>query len=164
MAASTATPEFAYGVTDWWEVGLYLPFAVQDRQLLSTPSSCGRWFVSPNAEQRNFFYGVNFEFSNSTPKFSQTRFGWRSAPSSVSARATTSSSSTPIVDIGFGKYGEADFNPGGTDWRKSSARISPSGSSTTPISGRSGIFKKLSEQAAHAVCRHRLQARRAQRR
>ena len=22
------TPEFAYGVTDWWEVGLYLPFAI----------------------------------------------------------------------------------------------------------------------------------------
>src|SRR6266446_5612486 len=29
------TPEFAYGVTDWWEVGLYLPFAIQDRQFLS---------------------------------------------------------------------------------------------------------------------------------
>jgi hypothetical protein len=28
------TPEFAYGVTDWWEVGLYLPFAIQDRQFL----------------------------------------------------------------------------------------------------------------------------------
>ena len=25
------TPEFAYGVNDWWEVGLYLPFAIQDR-------------------------------------------------------------------------------------------------------------------------------------
>ena len=24
------TPEFAYGVTDWWEVGLYLPFAIQN--------------------------------------------------------------------------------------------------------------------------------------
>jgi len=35
-------------------------FAVQDRQLLSDSSSCGRCFVSPNAEQRNFFYGVNF--------------------------------------------------------------------------------------------------------
>ena len=22
------TPEFAYGLTDWWEVGLYLPFAI----------------------------------------------------------------------------------------------------------------------------------------
>jgi hypothetical protein len=22
------TPEFAYGITDWWEAGFYLPFAV----------------------------------------------------------------------------------------------------------------------------------------
>jgi hypothetical protein len=22
------TPEFAYGITNWWEVGFYLPFAV----------------------------------------------------------------------------------------------------------------------------------------
>ena len=29
------TPEFAYGVTDWWEVGLYLPFAIKDQQFLS---------------------------------------------------------------------------------------------------------------------------------
>src|ERR1039457_4667183 len=29
------TPEFAYGLTDWWEVGLYLPFAIQDQQFLS---------------------------------------------------------------------------------------------------------------------------------
>jgi hypothetical protein len=24
------TPEFAYGLTDWWEAGFYLPFAVND--------------------------------------------------------------------------------------------------------------------------------------
>src|SRR5580692_11587631 len=24
------TPELAYGVTDWWELGLYLPFAVNE--------------------------------------------------------------------------------------------------------------------------------------
>jgi hypothetical protein len=33
------TPEFAYGVNDWWEVGLYLPFAIQDRKFLSACSS-----------------------------------------------------------------------------------------------------------------------------
>src|SRR5271154_5202486 len=29
------TPEFAYGITDWWEGGFYIPFAVSDGQLLS---------------------------------------------------------------------------------------------------------------------------------
>src|SRR6202048_642813 len=74
------TPEFAYGVTDWWEVGLYLPFAIQDRQFLSGSFKLRSLFVSPNAEQRNFFYGVNFEFSNTTPKFSQSRFGLEIRP------------------------------------------------------------------------------------
>src|SRR5258705_9882351 len=74
------TPEFAYGVTDWWEVGLYLPFAVQDRQFLSDAFKLRTLFVSPHADQRNLFYGVNFEFSNTTPKFSQSRFGLEIRP------------------------------------------------------------------------------------
>src|ERR1700738_3404408 len=57
------TPEFAYGVNDWWEVGLYLPFAIQDRQFLSASFKLRTLFVSPQAEKRDFFYGVNFEFS-----------------------------------------------------------------------------------------------------
>ena len=74
------TPEFAYGVTDWWELGLYLPFAIKDQQFLSDAFKLRTLFVSPNAEQRNLFYGVNFEFSNTTPKFSQSRFGLEIRP------------------------------------------------------------------------------------
>jgi hypothetical protein len=44
------TPEFAYGVTNWWEVGLYLPFAIQDRQFLSDAFKLRTLFVSPHAE------------------------------------------------------------------------------------------------------------------
>src|SRR5664280_824799 len=51
------TPEFAYGVTDWWELGLYLPFAIKDQQFLSDSFKLRTLFVSPNADQRNFFYG-----------------------------------------------------------------------------------------------------------
>src|SRR5258708_17246151 len=74
------TPEFAYGVTDWWEVGLYLPFAVQDRQFLSDAFKLRTLFVSPHAEQDNFFYGINFTLSNTTPQFSQTRFAMEIRP------------------------------------------------------------------------------------
>src|SRR6267378_7868304 len=105
------TPEFAYGVTDWWEVGLYLPFAIKDQQFLSDAFKLRTLFVSPNAEQRNFFYGVNFEFSNSTPKFSQTRFGLEIRPIVGIRNADYEFIVNPIVDIGFGKYGEADFAP-----------------------------------------------------
>jgi hypothetical protein len=105
------TPEFAYGVTDWWEVGLYLPFAIQDRQFLSNSFKLRTLFVSPNAEARNFFYGVNFEFSNTTPKFSQTRFGLEIRPIIGIRNADYEFIVNPIVDIGFGKNGEADFAP-----------------------------------------------------
>ena len=105
------TPEFAYGVTDWWEVGLYLPFAIQDRQFLSNSFKLRTLFVSPNAEQRNFFYGVNFEFSNTTPKFSQSRFALEIRPIVGVRNADWEFIVNPIVDVSFGKYGEADFAP-----------------------------------------------------
>ena len=58
--------EWAYGVTDWFEQGLYLP--------VWSPSSEGRgWsidgfklrelFVRPHAHDHKLFYGVNYEFS-----------------------------------------------------------------------------------------------------
>src|SRR6202163_501010 len=112
------TPEFAYGITDWWEVGLYLPFAIQDRQFLSDSFKLRTLFVSPNAEQRNFFYGVNFEFSNTTPKFSQTRFTMEIRPIIGIRNADYEFIVNPIVDIGFGKHGEADFAPAARVARK----------------------------------------------
>ena len=112
------TPEFAYGVTDWWELGLYLPFAVKDRQFLSDSFKLRTLFVSPNASERNFFYGVNFEFSNTTPKFSQSRFGMEIRPIIGIRNADWEFIVNPIVDISFGKYGEADFTPAARVARK----------------------------------------------
>src|SRR5229473_8459280 len=109
--AINGTPEFAYGVNDWWEVGLYLPFAIQDRQFLSDSFKLRTLFVSPNAERRNFFYGVNFEFSNTTPKFSQTRFVLEIRPIIGIRNADYEFIVNPIVDVGFGKNGEAEFAP-----------------------------------------------------
>jgi hypothetical protein len=105
------TPEFAYGVTDWWEVGLYLPFAIKDQQFLSDAFKLRTLFVSPNAGEHNFFYGVNFEFSNTTPKFSQSRFGMEIRPIIGVRNADYEFIVNPIVDIGFGKYGEERFTP-----------------------------------------------------
>src|SRR5260370_8210662 len=58
------TPEFAYGVTDWWEVGLYLPFAIQDRQFLSNSFKLGTLFVSPSTDHRNVLSAPIFQSSN----------------------------------------------------------------------------------------------------
>ena len=92
-------------------MGLYLPFAIQDQQFLSDSVKLRTLFVSPHADQRNFFYGVNFELSNTTPQFAQTRFGLEIRPIIGVRNAQWEFIVNPIVDIGFGKYGEADFTP-----------------------------------------------------
>jgi hypothetical protein len=139
------TPEFAYGVTDWWEVGLYLPFAIQDQQFLSDSFKLRTLFVSPNADQRNFFYGVNFEFSNTTPKFSLTRFGLEIRPIVGVRNADYELIVNPIVDIGFGKNGEADFAPAARVARNLGHDLFV-GLEYYADFGRIGDFAKLSDQ------------------
>jgi hypothetical protein len=139
------TPEFAYGVTDWWEVGLYLPFAIQDQQFLSDSFKLRTLFVSPNADQRNFFYGVNFEFSNTTPKFSQTRFVLEIRPIIGVRNADYELIVNPIVDIGFGKNGEADFAPAARVARKLGQDLFV-GLEYYADFGRIGDFAKLVDQ------------------
>ena len=139
------TPEFAYGVTDWWEVGLYLPFAIQDQQFLSDGFKLRTLFVSPNAEQRNFFYGLNFEFSNTMPRFSQSRFGLEIRPIIGVRNANWEFIVNPIVDVSFGKYGEADFTPAARVARK----LAPDtfvGLEYYADFGEIGNFSKLADQ------------------
>ena len=48
--ALQGTPEFAYGLTDWWEAGFYLPFAVNGAgQFLSDGAKIRSLFVVPDA-------------------------------------------------------------------------------------------------------------------
>jgi hypothetical protein len=139
------TPEFAYGVTDWWEVGLYLPFAIKDQQFLSDAFKLRTLFVSPNAEQRNFFYGINFEFGNTMPKFSQSRFGLEIRPIIGVRNADWEFIVNPIVDVSFGKYGEADFAPAARVARK----LAPDtfvGLEYYADFGEIGNFAKLADQ------------------
>jgi hypothetical protein len=139
------TPEFAYGVTDWWEVGIYLPFAIQDQQFLSDSFKLRTLFVSPNAEQRNFFYGVNFELGNSTPKFSQTRFGLEIRPIIGVRYVEWEFIVNPIVDIGFGKYGEVNFAPAARVARKLGPDLFV-GLEYYADLGKIGSFSPLAEQ------------------
>jgi hypothetical protein len=139
------TPEFAYGVTDWWELGLYLPFAIKDQQFLSDGFKLRTLFVSPNAAGRNFFYGVNFEFSNTMPRFSQTRFGMEIRPIVGVRNADWEFIVNPIVDIGFGKDGEADFAPAARLARKLGPDLFV-GLEYYADFGKIGSFAKLEDQ------------------
>src|SRR4030081_717343 len=55
--ALNGTPELAYGVNEWWEMGWYAPFAVdQDGRFYSNVLMIRLFFVSPDAAKRVFFY------------------------------------------------------------------------------------------------------------
>ena len=140
------TPEFAYGMTDWWELGLYLPFSVQDRQFLSDAFKLRTLFVSPHAADRNFFYGVNFEFSYEMPRFAQTRFGLEIRPIIGVRNAQYEFIVNPIVDVGFGRYGEVDFTPAARVARKFGDDLF-AGFEYYADFGEIGNFKKLSDQS-----------------
>ncbi len=57
--------EWAYGVTDWLEAGLYLPLysVSKDRGATINGGKLRLLFTAPHAAERTFFYAVNFEFS-----------------------------------------------------------------------------------------------------
>jgi len=106
------TPEFAYGLTKWWEAGFYLPFAVNGAgEFLSDGAKVRSLFVVPDAGKRDFFYGVNFELGYELPQFSPTRWTLEVRPIVGVRNAPWEFIVNPIVDVGFGAAGEADFAP-----------------------------------------------------
>jgi hypothetical protein len=106
-------PEWAYGVTDWFEAGIYLP--------LYSISGTGAWtydgfklrtlFVKPNAAEQRFFYGVNFEFSWNRPQWNQNRntqeirpiIGWHLGSYDLIIN--------PILDNSYKGFSRLDFAP-----------------------------------------------------
>ena len=56
--------EWAYGMTDWFEAGLYLPiYSAASGDAGFQGFKIRTLFVVPHADDRRFFYGVNLEFS-----------------------------------------------------------------------------------------------------
>jgi len=106
-------PEWAYGVTDWFEAGLYLP--------LYSLSGTGAFtyngfkvrtlFVKPDAAAQTFFYGVNFEFSWNTAHWDPERntqeirpiIGWHLGPYDIIVN--------PILDNSWKGFSRLDFAP-----------------------------------------------------
>ncbi len=58
-------PEWAYGATEWFEVGLYMPLysISKGRGGSLNGFKLRTLFVRPHAEDHTFVYGMNFEFS-----------------------------------------------------------------------------------------------------
>jgi hypothetical protein len=110
--ALQGTGEWAYGITEWWEMGFYTPYAV-DRNFTpySNAARIRQLFVIPNAAEREFFYGVNFEISYAMPQFSDAQWNLEIRPIVGWRKGDYEFIINPIVDMGFGQNGDSIFAP-----------------------------------------------------
>ncbi len=110
--ALNATPEFAYGVTDWFEAGLYIPWAIDgEGQFLSNNFKLRTLFVMPEAEKRDFFLGINFEYDLPNPHFDPNRYAMELRPIIGWRNPQWEFIVNPIFDVGFGSHTYLDFVP-----------------------------------------------------
>lgn len=68
--------EWAYGAAPWFEAGLYLPLysVTRNGSVLYNGFKLRTLFVTPDAAKREFFYGVNLEFSFNTAHWDQRTY------------------------------------------------------------------------------------------
>jgi hypothetical protein len=110
--ALNGTPELAYGVNSWYEIGFYAPYVVsRDGDVYSNAGKIRHLFAVPNAAKREFFYGVNFEFSYQMPKFAETRYASEIRPIIGWRKGDWEFIVNPIVDVSFGSQGDTEFFP-----------------------------------------------------
>ena len=89
--------EWAYGVAPWFEGGLYFPlYSITSKgSVLYNGFKLRALFVTPDAAEREFFYGVNFEFSFNTAHWDARRY---------------TSEIRPIIGAHIGRF-DFIFNP-----------------------------------------------------
>jgi hypothetical protein len=105
--------EWAYGVTKWFEAALYLPLYTHDKNIGSTIDGfkLRALFAAPRADDRRFFYGVNFEFSVNSRHWDANRItsevrpivGWHLKPWDIIVN--------PILDTSYNGLKNLDFVP-----------------------------------------------------
>jgi len=108
--------EWAYGVTRWFEAGLYLPLYTYDKNLGwgINGAKLRSLFAVPDADERRFFYGANFEFSYNAKRWDAKRYtseirpivGWHLKPWDIIIN--------PIVDTSYDGLENLEFVPA---WR-----------------------------------------------
>ncbi len=111
--ALNGTPEFAYGVKDWWEVGLYLPYAItRDGDPKSGGFKLRTLFVSPHAAERSFFYGMNFELGWAPVLFEENKWNLEMRPIIGVRIKPIEFIINPIIDTALsGESRQVSFDP-----------------------------------------------------
>ncbi len=111
--ALNGVPEFSYGVTPWFEAGLYLPVytITNDGRAELDSGKIRALFVSPFAANRTFFYAMNFELSYNAYHWEPTRFSGEIRPIIGWHLKAWDLIVNPIVDTDFKRLGQLDFAP-----------------------------------------------------
>lgn len=107
-------PEFALGVTDWFEAGLYLPLYSRDRSMGFGLDGLKlrALFAAPHGDDRTFVYGVNFEFSYNAKRWDTTRITSEIRPIIGWHLKSMDIIFNPIVDTSYDGFGNLEFVPG----------------------------------------------------
>jgi hypothetical protein len=113
--ALNGSPEFGYGLTEWWEIGAHVPAytVTRDGRFEADSIKLRSLFVVPHAAERDFFYGVNFEFSYNAPHWQMSRFSGEIRPIVGVRYGPVDLVLNPIVDYDFTSIATIDFAPGG---------------------------------------------------
>ena len=111
--AFNGVTEWAYGVTDWFEAGLYLPLysVTNSGDVRFNGTKLRALFVSPDADSRTFFYGVNFEFSYNEPGWDTKRFTSEIRPIIGWHLGKVDLIFNPILDNSYEGISRLDFAP-----------------------------------------------------
>jgi len=106
-------PEWAYGVTDWLELGAYLPLYswTGTGNFLIDGAKLRTEFVIPHAQERSFFYGINFELSFNALYWEPTRNSGEIRPIIGVRFGPVDLIANPIIDTSFQGLGSLDFAP-----------------------------------------------------
>jgi hypothetical protein len=111
--SESGVAEWAYGVTPWFEAGLYMP-------LYSFSSNQGATFngfklralfVNPDNATSDFYYGVNFEFSWNQPQWDQRENTGEIRPILGYRWDKWSFTFNPIVDNDYTGFSRLEFVP-----------------------------------------------------
>jgi hypothetical protein len=109
--------EWAYGVTDWFEQGLYLPvysFYSENHGATLNGFKIRELFVRPHAADHKLFYGVNFEFSVNKLYWEPRRITSEIRPIIGTHLGRWDLIYNPILDTDYtGGMGNLQFNPAG---------------------------------------------------
>ena len=107
--------EWAYGVADWFEQGLYLPvysLYSHDRGATLNAFKIRELFVRPHAAQHRLFYGVNFEFSVNASYWEPKRITSEIRPIIGTHLSRVDLIVNPILDTDYtGGLGGLEFVP-----------------------------------------------------